>query len=104
LLADQLEEARSDRRAAVYYGHYLRREGRFEEAVRVWSELFDRLKLVGAGIELSKLFEHRTRELERAREVLETMLVWPHARLRREEIRRRLERVNRKLKRRAAQA
>lgn len=87
------------RRAAEYLAHRFRRAARYAEAAQVWESLYDSNRSVAAAIELSKLYEHRTRELEKAREVLQAALSWPHARAQRDAIRHRLKRIAGKIER-----
>ena len=88
-------------KAGRLLGHHLRRSGRFDEAAAVWNALFSAGKSLHAGIELAKHLEHRLRDCGAALAVVDRILSMPHPLRSRhdEELRRRRDRLVRKLSR-----
>jgi hypothetical protein len=99
LLSDGEHRGRAARSVSVgrYLGRHHRRKREWEHARTAWETLVSRWRVVSAAIELSKYFEHRSRELTRARDTLQAALSWPHSRVYREDIRYRLARIERKI-------
>ena len=53
---------------------YHKRTGNWNEAVRIWGQLWSERKSIFAGIELAKYYEHREKNLRSAIEITESML------------------------------
>jgi uncharacterized protein len=92
------EEAstREAMRAAHLLARRYRGDGRTEAAGELWRELMSRHTSVAAGIELSKYLEHRKRAFSEAESLIVELLYWPHSRLYRGDLEKRLERVRRR--------
>ncbi len=85
---------------------YLKRRGRWQEAVEIWRFIWERSRSYFGGVELAKYYEHRTRELEEALRIVEGLSELPlrgtpWAKTAREDIARRRERIRAKIARRA---
>ncbi len=80
-----------------------KRRGEWERAVAIWEAILASSRSMFAAVELAKHYEHREHDPLRAMRVMETVGSWglPLGRRGREEIRRRVERLKRKLSLRA---
>ncbi len=78
-----------------------KRRGQWEKAVEVWAAMVDSGRSLFAALELAKYHEHRARDPGRALEVVEVLLSWglPLDGRARSEIRRRRERLEKKMMR-----
>ena len=76
-----------------------KRLGEWDRAVGIWEALLERSKSMFAAVELAKHLEHRARDLRRAMGMVEMISSWqlPLSARDRQEIRRRRERLARKL-------
>ncbi|MGA2764995.1 MAG: ribonuclease H-like domain-containing protein [Spirochaetia bacterium] len=79
--------------------HKRRRE--WEQAVEIWETILSGSRSIFAAVELAKHLEHRARDIRRALEVVEMISSWelPLSARDRQEVRRRRERLSRKLER-----
>ena len=79
--------------------HKRRRE--WEQAVEIWETILSDGRSIFAAVELAKHLEHRARDIRRALEVVEMISSWelPLSARDRQEVRRRRERLSRKLER-----
>lgn len=89
--------AAADGRAALELGRCLKRQQRFDDAAEVFRSLYERNGSPSAGVELAKYHEHRTKALLEAREIVLSLLSRPDCAPVREELRYRLDRLERKL-------
>ncbi|HVP19966.1 MAG TPA: ribonuclease H-like domain-containing protein [Spirochaetia bacterium] len=78
-----------------------KRRGEWDRAVEIWETLLSESRSIFAAVELAKHLEHRARDLRRALDMVETIAAWglPLGARDRQEIRRRRERLQRKLAR-----
>jgi uncharacterized protein YprB with RNaseH-like and TPR domain len=78
---------------------HLKRLGEWDRAVAIWESLLERSKSMFAAVELAKHLEHRARDLRRAMSMMEMIASWqlPLSARDRQEIRRRRDRLARKL-------
>ncbi len=85
--------------AGVALSLHHKRLGEWDTAVGIWQELLQRSKSLFAAVELAKHLEHRVRDLRRALEIVEMVSSWqlPLSAGDRQEIRRRRDRLVRKL-------
>jgi uncharacterized protein YprB with RNaseH-like and TPR domain len=99
VLADAFARGNAEAGMALSLHHRRRRD--WEKAVAVWESMIDSSRSAFAAVELAKYLEHRARRLDRALEMVELLLSWnPHLDARgRQEIRKRKERLQRKLSR-----
>jgi uncharacterized protein len=76
-----------------------KRQGEWDQAVAIWESLLERSKSMFAAVELAKHLEHRARDLRRAMGMMEMIASWqlPLSAHDRQEIRRRRDRLARKL-------
>lgn len=75
LLQEAISEG--DLRAVRFLTVYLKREGRWKEAVSLWSKMWHEKKSVFCGTELAKYYEHREREIDKASDIVKRMLLLP---------------------------
>ncbi len=66
-----------DPRSVRFLTVYFKRRGRWKEAVLLWSKMWHEKKSVFCGTELAKYYEHREREIDKASEIVERMLLLP---------------------------
>ncbi len=85
------------RRSMVLLAGLMKRQGRFEEASRLWSRLFHEGQSVVAGIELAKHLEHRQKNIPAALAVCEKLR--HHTGTARKDIEHRYDRLRRKASR-----
>lgn len=95
--------------AARVVSVFLKREGRWGEAIEIWQSLWERSSSYFAGVELAKFYEHRSRDLEKALEYVDGISALPlrgtpWAAAARADTARRRERLLRKLARSAVEA
>ncbi|HET6485983.1 MAG TPA: ribonuclease H-like domain-containing protein [Spirochaetia bacterium] len=93
-----------DSRAGLSLGLHFKREGRWEEALRVWQSAVERSHSLLASVELAKHLEHRARRPDLALQVIERLLGWglPLGKQDRTAIAHRLQRLRRKVEGRTA--
>ena len=100
-----LEEAFNggDPQAGIDLALLHKRRQEWGRAVRIWEQILERSRSFAAAIELAKYREHHTHEYEEALRLVDATLSWnlPVDRQWRQEIRRRRERLERKLAARA---
>lgn len=96
-----LEEAyrRGDAQAGIALALHHKRQREWALAARIWEDLLQGSRSLMAAIELAKHHEHRTRRYEAALSLVETAVSWnlPLDTRARQEIRKRRERLKRKL-------
>jgi hypothetical protein len=85
--------------AGVLLSLHYKQQGAWDHAVRIWEALLERSKSVFAAVELAKHLEHRAHDLRRAMGMVEMIASWqlPLSPRDRQELRRRRERLARKL-------
>ena len=88
-----------DAQAGIDLALHHKRRQEWEPAVRIWEQILERSRSLAATIELAKYREHRTRQYDEALRLVQAALSWnlPLDRACRQEIRRRRERLERKL-------
>ena len=98
---DLLNEAfrNGDPQAGIALALHHKRRQEWERAVGIWEEILQGSRSLAAAIELAKYYEHRTHQYESALRLVEQTISWnlPVDRHWRQEIRRRRERLERKL-------
>lgn len=101
ILADAFGRGNPEAGAALSLHHKRRLE--WDKAVAVWESMLAASRSVFAAIELAKYYEHRARQLERALEMVQLILSWglPLDARQREGIKKRKERLQRKIARRS---
>jgi len=85
--------------AGFYLARRYRRGGQWDRARQIWEEMYNRQRSITAGVELAKYYEHRSRDYRQALDVVQEVLVWPHAARFRASLQYRKERLVRKLAR-----
>jgi len=97
ILAKAYADGNVDAGIPLSLHHRRRRE--WDQAVAIWESMLTRSRSLFAAIELAKHVEHRERNPGKALDIIETLLSWqlPLDRRMREELRRRVERLNRKV-------
>jgi hypothetical protein len=87
-----------DSRAGLTLGYHLKRTGRRDEAFIVFRRVYDSTGNVTAGVEVAKHLEHRVRDVAAARVVVRELVLRPDCAPTRDDLRRRLRRLEAKLK------
>jgi len=97
LLQDAFQKGNLEAGALLSLHH--KRQGDWDHAVAIWETLLERSKSMFAAVELAKHLEHRARDLKRAMGMVEMISSWqlPLSSHDRQEIRRRRDRLARKL-------
>ena len=92
--------------AGVSLSLHRKRRREWDEAVAVWESMLERSKSLFAAVELAKHREHRERRPDRALELVDLALSWglPLAERTRQELRKRKDRLLRKIARSAARS
>ncbi len=95
---------RGDLDAGVALSLHHKRQKDWKSAVAIWETLLERSKSIFAAVELAKHLEHRARDIKRALDVVEMIAAWqlPLGSRDRDEVRRRRDRLVRKLSSRQA--
>ncbi len=90
-----------DLQAGLALSFYYKRRREWDQAVQIWESLLAGSRNIFAAVELAKHLEHRVRDLQRALDVVDAISGWelPLGPRDRQEIRRRRERLVRKLAR-----
>ncbi len=87
--------------AGIALGLHRKKSRDWAGAAEVWEEILGRSRSLFAAVELAKHYEHRARRLDAALEIVERLLSWdlPLDGRERQEVRRRKDRLERKLRR-----